>query len=260
MLKIFKRSRLLLLKIWLPVLANINIILIIGTNPLTSSPSFSQSASPRTTQTQQSKELPIIYEALADDIIQIFKWMETPGITPSELAMYILGHQSNSTDVSLPTNSLHPGLPSFKDIKYIAYRRKNKNDITIKKYIYGVDISINGFKSPQEKMKISAVWIRPFEANGIDKTWYDNFSAIKFIDYLSKGTEKPERRITEYNVNPNLYQSINLKQKYFKSSIFKKYILSIESSPKGDWRLPNGENYSIEKQPYILLQLDPTEE
>ena len=252
MLQFLKKFRLLFLKIWIPI--SICIILTIGNNLLTLNPPFSQSTSPKNTQTQQSKEIPVIYQALAEDIIQIFKWMEIPSTTPVELLMYISGYQSDSDQVFFTSSAFHRGLPSVTDRKYVSI-----DDTTFDNYLSGLEIIIDGIKSPRKKTKIHGVYIKPSKTSDSIEAWYDNFSAIKFIDYLSKGSDKPERIVSEYDSDSGLYQTINLKQKYFKSSKFKKYMVSIESSPTGAWRLPNGKKFPKERNPYISLKIDPTE-
>jgi hypothetical protein len=118
----FKKMRSILLKIWLPVLISIN--LIIGITPLISNASISPSPSPKSIKISPKQEIKIIYEALADDIIQIFKWMETPGIVPVELAVKILGYEPDSpygSYVNMSLQSLYRGLPSFRHEKYQKY-------------------------------------------------------------------------------------------------------------------------------------------
>jgi hypothetical protein len=146
--------------------------------------------------------------------------METPGIAPVELAVKILGYEPDSryvSNVSMSLRSLYRGLPSFRHEKYQKY----KENTTFNKYLYGRYPSIDGFvRSPQGKIEISDVQIYPLNLNSLNigeikKNWYDNFSAIKFMDYLSVGIEKSrETKIEYYDGSPNspyLDQSINLK-------------------------------------------------
>lgn len=81
------------------------------------------------------------------------------------------------------------------------------------------------------------------------------------MDYLSIGIEKSrETKIEYYDGSPGspyLAQTIDLKQKYFKSSKFQKYMVEIVSSPTGAWRGPNGEELLGQREPFITLQLDP---
>jgi hypothetical protein len=249
MLQVFKRSRSQLLKTWLPILASI--VLTIVANSLIVNPSFSRLAPPKNNQVQQTKDTQIVYEALAEDVVEVFKWMETPSITPAKLAMHILGFKADSEQVYLSPDPPYLGLPSSYQIKY-------KNDFVVNQYIRGISIQIGGVQS-SGKSQISFVWIQPLELRGTKKTWYDNFSAIRFIDYLSKGTEKPEREIINMGSDIGLNLSINLKQKYFKSSKFKKYMLEITSSQTGAWRLPNKGRFIEEREPIIILKLDPKE-
>jgi hypothetical protein len=117
----FKKLRLILLNVWLPIL--ISMSLIIGITPLTSNASIS---SPKSTKIQQKQEIEIIYEALADDIIQIFKWMETPGIAPVELAVKILGYEPDSRYVSNLSMSLDRYIEAYLvlDMKNIRNTRQ----------------------------------------------------------------------------------------------------------------------------------------
>jgi hypothetical protein len=254
MLQVFRKARFQFFKIW-PIVS-IVIILTISSNALITISSFSQSNSSKNAQVQRSKELPaIIYQALAEDIVQIFKWMENTDITPAELAMNILGYKTDDTDIILPLDASHPGLPSFEDSKYLIHRK----NIDFNKYLIGTYIHISALDNYQVKPVIWSVWIKPLEFKGTEKTWYDNFSAIKFMDYLSKGTERPKRMTTGDRSDLGLYQTINLKQKYFKLSRLNKYVVSIKSSPTGAWRLPNREHFSREKYPSIMLEIRSVE-
>jgi hypothetical protein len=257
----FKKLISMLLNMLTPVL--VSTILIIDITPLISNASVSISL-PKTPKISQQQEIQIIYEALVDDIIQIFKWMEIPGITPSELASKILGYQSDSSRVSLSPRLSYPGLPSFRHEKYLKYRG-NK---TFSKYLYGRDYHISGFfRLHQEKIEISEFSIYPLNLNSlnlgkINENWHANFSAINFMNYLSIGIEKIRTKEIGYHDgypgSPSyLYQTIDLKQKYFKLSKFQKYIVTITSLPTGAWQSPNGEELLRQRTPYITLQLDP---
>jgi hypothetical protein len=250
MLQLFKRIRLLILKIWLPVL--VSIILIIVANSLLVNLSFSRVAPPRNIKVQPTSDIRIVYEALAEDIVQIFKWMETPSITPAKLAMNILRFKADDEQVYLSHDAPYVGLPS-------NYQTKYTNDVIVNRYTRGIDLHIGGFQTNLKKSPISFVYIKPLKFSKAEKTWYDNFSAIKFMGYLSKGIDKSDREIIDMGSDIGLNLNINLKQKYFKSSKFKKYMVKIVSSQTGAWRLPNGEEFQEERQPIISLEIDPEE-
>jgi hypothetical protein len=251
----FKKYRYLLPKIWVVILlAVISIAVFI---PIMPNALSSQSRSPNITKTYQSKDIQLIYQALADDIIQIFKWMEIPKIDPPELALRILGYQDERDRVFLPIDPIYRGLPSFKNEKYIGLRSDPKN-ANFTPYIGGlsVDISNLNYRELSEKLKNFCIDIRPQNPENREKTWYDEFSVIEFMDYLSTGSKKRGRRIFE-SADTGLVKSIDLKQKYFKSSNFKRYIVSTDISEEGAWRLPNGRRFPKERPPHILLKIDP---
>jgi hypothetical protein len=247
MLQVFKILRLLLMKIWMPVLVSVTLTII--ANSLVVNTSFSRVMHPEN-QAPQTKDIELVYEALAEDVVEIFKWMATPGITPAKLATNILGFRADWEGVYLSPDKPYSGLPS-------SYQTRYRNDLVVDQYVRGIIISIHGYKTPQGKLLVSSVSIRPLKFIGTESTWYYAFSAIRFVDYLSKGIERTERENFDMGADDGLNQTINLKQKYFKSSKFKKYMLFITSSSTGAWRLPNGESFSEERAPIIDLEIDP---
>jgi hypothetical protein len=255
MLRISKKFRLLVIEIWLPVL--IITCLTLSTNLLEPSPSFSRTYELKYAQIRHPNIISTIYEALADDIIQIFKWMETPNMTSFRLWMNILGYKEDNSGFFISNESSRNGLPSIRSGKYPIYRF-SRNSL-FGQYIRGLNIYIDELKSPQGKIESISVYIEPIEAKGKEETWYDNFSAIKFMDYFTQGIDKSERTIDRYPEGSSIRQTINLKQKYFKSSKIKKYKLDIQSSDTGAWRLRNGKKFKRESAPYILLKIDLSE-
>jgi hypothetical protein len=195
-------------------------------------------------QTQQKQETLAIYKAIAEDIIQIFKWMESPDMTPAKLANNILLRQSNPNNIVASTQLA--GLPST------SY---SENE-TVKQYQSGgVLFLITGY--PEDK-KIFSVLIRPSTYN-LQKRWFDKFSTIKLMKYLSEGTEKSQMRDGGMAGYSSITQIINLKQKYFKSSKFKNYRVMALSYPDGSWNEPEGREFFRENYPGILLKIDPKE-
>lgn len=251
----FRKLRSIVIKVWLPALISISLII---STTLISDASISPIPLPKSPKIGQQQEIKIIYQALADDIVQIFKWMETPGITPVELGVKILGYKSDSDRVNLSPQLSYPGLPSFRHEKYQKYRENT----TFSKYLYGKSLYISGFlRSPQDKIEISDVQIYPLNLNSlnigkINKNWYDNFSSIKFMEHLSDGEIEIEKE-EGFSEHPHLNQTIDIKQKHFKSSQHQKYVVGITSSPTGAWRGSNGEELLRQRKPFITLQLDP---
>jgi hypothetical protein len=193
-------------------------------------------------QTRQKQETPAIYKAIAEDIVQIFKWMESPDMTPAKLANNILLRQFNPNDIVASTQLV--GLPSINYSK----------DDTVKQYQSGgVFFLISGY--PEDK-KIFSVVIRPSTYN-LKKRWFNKFSTIKLMKYLSEGTEKSQMRDGGMAGYPSITQIINLKQKYFKSSKFKNYSVTALSYPDGSWNEPKGREFFKENYPDITLEIDP---
>jgi hypothetical protein len=184
MLQVFKKLRPRLLKSWLPVL--LSIVLAIVANSLIVNTSFSRIRSLEQ-PVPPTKDIRILYGALAEDIVQIFKWMEAPDITPIKLAMNVAGFEIQPDQVYLSPDSLYRGLPSSHG--------KYKNDIIANQYNHGVSIFMSGSPTPSGKTEMSNVLIEPLEFKGKEKTWYDKFSAISFTDYLLKGAKKTDREI-----------------------------------------------------------------
>jgi hypothetical protein len=199
---------------------------------------------PAPQQSQDEQVTLAIYKAIAEDIIQIFKWMESPDMTPAKLANNILLRQFNPNNIVASTQLA--GLPS------ISY---SENE-TVKQYQSGgVFFLITGY--PEDK-KIFSVLIRPSTYN-LQKRWFDKFSTIKLMKYLSEGTEKSQMRDGGMAGYSSITQIINLKQKYFKSSKFKNYRVMALSYPDGSWNEPEGREFFRENYPGILLKIDPKE-
>jgi hypothetical protein len=184
-------------------------------------------------QSSPATEQKVDYDLIIKDIVQIFKWMETPGMTPIELAANIRGHSCDSSVCSITI--------SKEDIFHTLNSDKYLGEVKI----YTKQRNIN---------KVGSVH---FE---LISPWNEIFSPVEFIKKLSEGIGKPKREdppdrdcIAIRYVNPEeaddhclerLAYSVNIKKKYFNLSKFKTY------SVRTDYFLYR------DKKPNVLIGMD----
>jgi hypothetical protein len=162
-------------------------------------------------QSYSQSEQEIINNLIIKDVVKIFKWMEIPSMTSTILAANIQGTNCDDDNCHLLISrySFFKALPSSK---YIG--------------------EIRIFTLP-DKRKVRIVEIK------LSFRFLNQFSPTKFIEKLSEGSEKPKeefpddrdclRNPSESKCPDEIAYSVSIKNKYFKSSRFRKYFVLINS-------------------------------
>jgi hypothetical protein len=155
-------------------------------------------------QSSPATEQKVDYDLIIKDIVQIFKWMETPGMTPIKLAAEI--HRMSCDEdcgVNILTRNVFEDLASEKylDKIYIAPRPSNNE---VGKVYLDLKLNWNKLFYPED-----------FIANLSENSGLIRKENLGDRDCITSARDKECPRYYRY--------SVNIKSKYFRSSKLKEY-------------------------------------
>jgi hypothetical protein len=209
----------LVLKVLVPALLTVVLVIagaVVSQSQVRSIPAVGEirssvAAEVKPSQSSPANEQKVDYDLIIKDIVQIFKWMETPGMTPIKLAAEIRGVGCDYFLCSIAIGTTNASGGDFHWLSSNEYLRQ---------------ITVYAKKNKLTNVNIS-----------LKSLWMERFSPTEFIRKLSEGSTKPIEEggfffdcvVTSRSYCPetSYKYSVDLKKRYFQSTRRKGYYVKV---------------------------------